>query len=108
MKIIRTGQLVSAMLMLTFCPWGTARAQTWNWKSQPGTSVALENDGQAVWRLNCGGDQPKPHFHPVALPDGRVLTWDRPPDHVWHHGLWFSWKFINGLNYWEPDRATGT
>jgi len=54
-----------------------------------------------------GADQPKPHFHPVAVPEGPVVTWDRPPDHVWHHGLWFSWKYINGRNYWEPDRATG-
>jgi hypothetical protein len=21
--------------------------------------------------------------------------------------LWFSWKYIGGLNYWEPDRKTG-
>ena len=31
----------------------------------------------------------------------------RPPDHPWHKALWFSWKFINGINYWEEDRATG-
>ena len=24
-----------------------------------------------------------------------------PPDHPWHLGFWFSWKFINGVNYWE-------
>jgi hypothetical protein len=35
------------------------------------------------------------------------LTWDRPPDHPWHHGLWFSWKFINKVNYWEIDPKTG-
>ena len=29
------------------------------------------------------------------------MTADRPPDHIWHHGLWFSWKFINKVNYWE-------
>ena len=29
-----------------------------------------------------------------------------PPDHVWHYGLWFSWKYLNGLNYWEEDKKT--
>jgi len=35
------------------------------------------------------------------------LTWNQPADHPWHHGLWFSWKFINGVNYWEEDPKTG-
>jgi hypothetical protein len=32
---------------------------------------------------------------------------DQPADHRWHHGLWFSWKLIDGVNYWEHDRKTG-
>ena len=47
-------------------------------------------------------------FHPVALAGGPVLTWDRPKDHPWHRALWFSWKFINGVNYWEPNAQSGT
>jgi hypothetical protein len=35
------------------------------------------------------------------------MTWQSPPDHVWHRGLWFSWKYINGINYWEEDNKTG-
>ena len=31
----------------------------------------------------------------------------RPKDHPWHRGLWFSWKYINKVNYWEEDRQTG-
>jgi hypothetical protein len=31
------------------------------------------------------------------------LTWYRPGDHKWHLGFWFSWKYINGINFWEPD-----
>jgi len=84
-----------------------ARAEDWRWDAQPGESVALKRGETVVWQFNYGSGQPKPHFHPVALPDGRVVTWDRPPDHVWHHGLWFSWKFIDGLNYWEPDPKIG-
>jgi type 1 glutamine amidotransferase len=43
----------------------------------------------------------KPHFHPLISPKGTVLTSESPRDHLWHMGLWFSWKFIDGLNYWE-------
>ena len=100
----RIGTMVALLL---FC--STVQAQTWQWEQQPGESVALKHGDTVVWQFNYGPDQPKPFFHPVALPDGRVITCDRPADHVWHHALWFSWKFINGVNYWEPaDRKTGT
>jgi len=34
------------------------------------------------------------------------VTEIRPKDHPWHLGLWFCWKYINGLNYWEPRRPS--
>jgi len=71
------------------------------------SSVALIGDGRTLWRFNYAAEQTKPYFHPVALADGTVLTWERPGDHPWHYGLWFSWKHINGVNYWEEDRKTG-
>jgi hypothetical protein len=49
-----------------------------------------------VWR-----GATRPFLHPVATPAGRVLTRDAPPDHPWHHGLWFAVKFVNGENFWE-------
>lgn len=70
-------------------------------------SVALLEKEQVIWRFRCGKDDAKPAFHPVALPGGPVLTCFRAEDHPWHRGLWFSWKFINGLNYWEEDKVTG-
>jgi len=30
-----------------------------------------------------------------------VLTREAPDDHPWHHGLWFTIKFVNGENFWE-------
>jgi hypothetical protein len=77
------------------------------WRTEPGHSVALLRGEQVVWQLNHSAQENKAYFHPIALPDGPTLTWDRPPDHVWHHALWFSWKFINGVNYWEIDPQTG-
>jgi hypothetical protein len=60
-----------------------------------------------LWQLRYGAGLDTVYFHPLGTVDGRTLTWDRPPDHVWHHGLWFSWKFIDGVNYWEIDGKTG-
>ena len=75
------------------------------WNREAG-SLALLQTGQVVWQFNYGANAAKPCFHPLALPGGPVLTWDRPPDHPWHHALWFSWKFIDGVNYWEEDPKT--
>jgi len=77
-----------------------------NWQTTD-ISVALRNGSNTVWRLVFDPKQPKTYFHPLATVDGAVLTAFRPPDHVWHRGFWWSWKFINGLNYWEEDKQTG-
>jgi HEAT repeat protein/type 1 glutamine amidotransferase len=71
------------------------------------TKLALLSDGQTVWQLNFDPKEGKPYFHPLVLADGTELTWLRPADHVWHRALWWSWKTINGLNYWEEDKKTG-
>lgn len=87
----------------------TARspAPAWRWEREEGESLALAGPAGPLWQLRYGADLDTPYFHPLNTPDGRTLTWDRPPDHIWHHGLWFSWKFINGVNYWEIDAKTG-
>ncbi len=107
MNVNRLQRVACGALAFALCAATGARAEDWQWDAQPGKSVTLKRGETVVWQFNYGREQPKPHFHPVALPDGRVVTWDRPPDHVWHHGLWFSWKYINGLNYWEPDPKIG-
>ncbi len=66
--------------------------------------IALTNNGRIVWRFNYDKKEGKPYFHPVSLTDGTVLTWLRPPDHAWHRALWFSWKYLNGVNYWEENK----
>lgn len=47
------------------------------------------------------GARRRPFVHPLRAPDGTVLTCDAPDDHPWHHGLWFTVKFVNGENFWE-------
>ncbi len=66
--------------------------------------IALLNNDRVVWRMNYNKQEGKPYVHPVSMTDGTELTWLRPADHPWHRGLWFSWKFINGVNYWEEDK----
>jgi hypothetical protein len=68
---------------------------------------ALRRDGKIIWKLNFDDAQDKPYFHPLRTPKGHDLTLERPDDHPWHRGLWFSWKDINGVNYWEEDPSTG-
>lgn len=69
-------------------------------------SVALLNEDKVVWQYNHKKAEGKPYFHPLGTVNGEVLTWLRPGDHVWHRAMWHSWKFINGLNYWEENRKT--
>jgi hypothetical protein len=85
---------------------GAALPPDYSWNQTEG-ALALLNHGRVVWQFNYGADQPKPYFHPVGLMDGTVLTAPSPADHPWHRALWFSWKMLNGVNYWEEDRATG-
>jgi hypothetical protein len=76
------------------------------WDRQAG-SLALRQGGEIVWRFNFGTNETKPSFHPLAVAGGPTLSCYRPKDHPWHRGLWFSWKYINKVNYWEEDKKTG-
>ena len=71
------------------------------------TTVCLKRGNQIIWQFNYNNRYGRPYFHPVSA--GRSnLTCADPPDHPWHLGLWFCWKYINGNNYWEylPDFST--
>ena len=65
------------------------------------SSLALLMGDRVIWQFNFRGISGKPYFHPLALSDGTVLTAQHPSDHPWHLGLWHSWKYIDGINYWE-------
>jgi hypothetical protein len=70
------------------------------WRRGPET-LALLKDGAAVWQFDYASTRSKPYFHPVCLPDGSPLTWLSPKDHPHHFALFFSWKYLNHVNYWE-------
>lgn len=69
------------------------------------TGVRLFRDGRLLWNFEIDTPEGRPFFHPLNLPSGKPFTDLRPKDHIWHLGFWFSWKFINGINYWEPADA---
>ncbi len=69
--------------------------------------IALQKDGVDLWAFNHDPAEGKPYLHPVRAVGGDVFTSLRPEDHPWHRGIWFSWKFINGVNYWEENSETG-
>lgn len=76
------------------------------WK-QTDHSLALVRGEQVVWQHTYDKAEGKPYFHPVTVAGSESLTDLRPADHPWHLAFWFSWKLIDGLNYWEMDKATG-
>jgi len=99
--------LALAVVLLTAAPAVQAADRAWQWRETKGESVALVGPRGVLWQFNYAKGQPKPYFHPLATADGQVLTENAPPDHAWHHALWFAWKFVNGLNYWEPSGKHG-
>lgn len=51
---------------------------------------------------------PKATLHPWSTARGTMVSGFEMSDHVWHRGLWFTIKFINGDNYWEENEPYGT
>ena len=80
-------------------------ANALDWK-QTDHSFALTSGTNIVWQFNYSKDG-KPYFHPLTVAGGAPLTALSPKDHPWHRGLWFSWKYLDKLNYWEEDPKTG-
>ena len=68
------------------------------------TDDALDVGG--LWTYRWGARR-RPHLHPVRTPGGAVLTRDAPDDHPWHHGLWFTIKFVDEDNFWEENAPYG-
>jgi hypothetical protein len=99
----RRNFLAAAMLPALAARPGAATSG-YTWRREAG-SIALLRGAQVLWQFHYGKNEAKPAFHPIALPDGPVLTTYRAEDHPWHRGFWFSWKFLNGVNYWEESKA---
>ena len=64
------------------------------------TTFTLLNHKEIVWQFNYKDRFQRPYFHPLTV-NNTMITCVSPPDHPWHLGMWFCWKYINHLNYWE-------
>lgn len=106
-NIIYIMPAISIILFSSSCSDIESKAQKVNYSwLRTDTTFALLDDKEVVWQLNFSKKQDKPYFHPLRI-NGYDLTLERPADHPWHRGLWFSWKFINKVNYWEEDPEEG-
>ena len=86
--------------------WAEGEPAALRWDTSISNQIALVCKGVDVWRFHFDpARETKPFFDPVCVAGGPSLTWARPSDHPWHYGLWFSWKYINGLNYWEEKEG---
>ncbi len=70
-------------------------------------AVAAQPGKQSVATLDYAS-APKPYFHPVTTPSGASMTLVEPFDHLWHRGLWFTFKFVDGQNFWEERDGYGS
>jgi type 1 glutamine amidotransferase len=64
------------------------------------SSFSLKNGYFPIWQFNFNNRYGRPYFHPLSA-SKTILTCVDPTDHPWHLGLWFCWKYINEVNYWE-------
>ena len=92
----------ASLLLFSLCQ-PEARA---DWQRDE-TTIGWRAGTNVLWRFSFDPKKGKPFFHPLTAGGGPSLTNFKPEDHPWHYGLWFSWKYINHVNYWEEDRATG-
>jgi hypothetical protein len=100
---------LSALVLLALISSNLSRAEVVIKQNED--AVECRANGQTLWRFFYATNFAKTGFHPLRLPGGESLTALQPSDHKWHYGLWFSWKYINGVNYWEeknghPDGRT--
>ena len=94
----------SIAILLAAATLGAETETSWR---RTGHSLALMRGPAVVWQFNYKKEEGKPYFHPITVAGSSVLTDLRPADHPWHRALWFSWKYINGVLYWEEDPKTG-
>jgi len=100
-----------AIVGLLACATGTRSAVSRTasggaWERSANT-LAWKVGDSTRWRFSFDAKAGKPYFHPVTVGNGPSLTNFKPEDHPWHYALWFSWKYINHVNYWEEDRVSG-
>jgi len=86
---------------LTVAQTPAAQEAKYSWDHKPGAELALQAGEKTIWAYHFKADGGFPYVHPLATADGTCLTALAPSDHPWHRAVWFSWKYLNGVNYWN-------
>jgi hypothetical protein len=69
----------------------------------PGREILFRLPGGASGSYRYAADLARPCLHPLVTPAGHTVTAFEPADHLWHRGVWFTIKFVNGVNFWEEN-----
>jgi hypothetical protein len=69
--------------------------------------VEVSSENGPVFTYRFGEGVRKPFLHPVHAPSGAVLTADSPGDHPEHHGIFFGWADVDGIDFWSEPSAAG-
>ena len=108
-KIRRLLLCICITLAATLHASAAEKTPDFSWR-QNETSITLLNDERVVWQHVHDKKIGKPYMR-FGLLDGTEMTRPCPmpkgyskADHVWHRALWWSWKAINGANYWEKNQ----
>ena len=64
-----------------------------------GSELSITDDESPILTYHHGCELHKPYFHPIHAPDESIVTDDAPGDRPYHHGLWFAWENVDGVNY---------
>lgn len=76
----------------------------YRWDVADGDALTLVGEHGVILALNFDRDQPRPFIYPLNTAGGQPMADLAPADHVHHQGLWWAWKYINGVNFWEYAR----
>jgi hypothetical protein len=73
--------------------------------------VSFQREGVEIARYHFGRDGQRPYVFPLLGPSGRSVTRighpRDPQSHSHHNSVWISHQNVQGLNFWEDNRALG-
>jgi hypothetical protein len=79
-----------------------------SWRQQPDGSGSIVGPNEVELAHYEWQRANHPYFDRLRpLTHAGFLTNHAPYDHRWHHGLWWSWKFINDVLFWENHFGYG-
>ncbi|HPA45580.1 MAG TPA: PmoA family protein [bacterium] len=89
------------LVALMFCNTSSSQAQmgfTIDRAQREEITVSLNGKEVAIFHSGLALD--KSYIHPLRSPDGRVITYDSPADHLHHRALCVGWPDISGEDFW--------